>query len=399
MTIGRSRSTSRPASTGGPRRSRWCSASSAALIFGLRRRRSSCAASRPAGRVPRRRGDGRPQPAAQRADGASRWRSRWSCCSSAGLFLRSFLETRDTDPGFRREGVLLAAYDLPAAQRGRRSRARRSPRRLLERLRALPRVEAAAIASSVPLDIHGLPLARRSRVEGRVRADGRVDQALANTVTPGYFAVMGIPLVRGHGLRRPATTRAAPAAGDRQRGVRAPLPRRLEPLGRRLQARGRSYMIAGVVRNSLYNAFGEPPTPIIYFSYRDRPLARSARSTCGRAPGSETAVASAVRRTVRELDPDAAGLQRADAHDHVETNLIFRRIPARMFAVLGPLLLAARGDRHLRGRRLHRRRSARPRSACASRSARRREASSRQFVRESLSGHRRRARSPAGRSR
>ena len=30
-------------------------------------------------------------------------------------------------------------------------------------------------------------------------------------------------------------------------------------------------MIAGVARNSLYNAFGEPPTPIIYFSYRDSP--------------------------------------------------------------------------------------------------------------------------------
>src|SRR5207244_7553904 len=31
---------------------------------------------------------------------------------AAGLFLRSFTEARETDPGFRREGVLLAAYDF-----------------------------------------------------------------------------------------------------------------------------------------------------------------------------------------------------------------------------------------------------------------------------------------------
>ena len=46
----------------------------------------------------------------------------------AGLFFRNFMETRDTDPGFRREGVLLAAYDLagrnadPAFSRGTRRR-------------------------------------------------------------------------------------------------------------------------------------------------------------------------------------------------------------------------------------------------------------------------------------
>ena len=74
----------------------------------------------------------------------------------AGLFFRSFMETRDTDPGFRRDGVLLAAYDLS----GRSADAafnRDLAARALERLRALPGVEAAAIASSVPLDIHGLP--------------------------------------------------------------------------------------------------------------------------------------------------------------------------------------------------------------------------------------------------
>jgi hypothetical protein len=96
----------------------------------------------------------------------------------AGMFYRSFSETREADPGFRPEGVLLGAYDFsgrnPSEQDSRRFAAR-----LLDRLRALPGVEVAAIASSVPLltstacrcdrsrwkDAHAAtpPMTRRSR--------------------------------------------------------------------------------------------------------------------------------------------------------------------------------------------------------------------------------------------
>ena len=197
---------------------------------------------------------------------------------AAGLFLRSFLETRATDPGFRREGVLLAAYDLTGRSTDN-GFARAFAARLLEQLRALPSVEGAAIASSVPLDIHGLP-SRVFTVDGWVRAEAGFDQALANTVTPGYFAVMGIPLVAGKDFADLGDGTAPPQVIVNEAFVRRYLAR-LEPLGRRLQARGRSYEIAGVARNSLYNAFGEAPTPIIYFCTA---TARhgSGRFTCAR---------------------------------------------------------------------------------------------------------------------
>ncbi len=254
---------------------------------------------------------------------------------AAGLFLRSFLETRATDPGFRREGVLLAAYDL-TGRNTENGLALRFASRLLERLRALPSVEGAAIASSVPLDIHGLP-SRVFTVDGWVRAEPGFDQALANTVTSGYFAVMGIPLVAGKDFAGLDDATAPPQVIVNEAFVRRYLAR-LEPLGRRLQARGRSYEIAGVARNSLYNAFGEAPTPIIYFSYRDSPT-RVGEIHLRTRGGSDTAVASAVRGAVRELDPDLPVYNVRTLTAHVETNLLFRRIPARMFAVLGPMLL------------------------------------------------------------
>jgi len=253
----------------------------------------------------------------------------------AGLFFRSFRETRDTDPGFRREGVLLTAYDRSGQGRDAASH-RAFTGRLLERLRALPGVEGAAVASSVPLDIHGLPL-RPFALEGRARSTAAPDEALSNVVTPGYFGAMGIPLRAGADFAELTDTIAAPQAVVNEEFVRRYL-EGSEPIGRRLEANGRSYVITAVARNSLYDSFGEPPTPIVYFSYRDRPLSQGQIHVRTRA-GAELTLASEVRRVVRELDPSLPVYDVRTLADHVERNLVFRRVPARMFVVLGPLLL------------------------------------------------------------
>jgi hypothetical protein len=153
-------------------------------------------------------------------------------------------------------------------------------------------------------------------------------------------------------------------------------------VGRRLEIRGGRTSIAGVVRNSLYNAFGEPPTPIIYFSYRDRV---SPRATCtsGRARRRDGAWPAICAASSASSIPELPLYDIRTLSDHIEANLIFRRIPARMFSVLAPLLLllAAIGIYavvayavSLRTRR----------SACAWRSARRRRRLVAQFVGEHL---------------
>jgi predicted permease len=253
---------------------------------------------------------------------------------AAGLFFRSFSETRDIDPGFRREGVLLAAYDLT----GRRidsATSRDFVARVLDRLRALPAVEAAAVASSVPLDIHGLPL-RTFTLEGRAQRTEAPDQALSNTVTPDYFRVMGIPLVAGRDFADVRDT-AAPA----QAIVNEEFVRRFvdgEALGRSLEIRGRKYVTVGVVRNSISESFGEPPIPVIYLSYRDRPSAQGEIHVRTRG-GAELLLGPQVERVVHDIDPTLPVYDIRTLTDHVEKNLFLRRIPARMFVVLGPLLL------------------------------------------------------------
>jgi predicted permease len=254
---------------------------------------------------------------------------------AAALFLENFRSARQTDPRFRPEGVLLAAYDLSGRNPNDTSE-REFAARLLERLRSLPDVEAAAIATNVPLDLHGIP-ARPFTVQGRVRTQSGQDRAISNTVTPGYFKVMAIPLVEGNDFAD-MRDKAAPA----QAIVNEEFVRRYldgaDAIGRSLQTRAASFTITGVARNSVYDAFGEPAQPAVYFSYRDRPQDQGEIHLRTRS-GNETALASEARAVLRDLDPMLPLYDVRTFSQHIERNLYLRRIPARMFAVLGPLLL------------------------------------------------------------
>jgi len=254
---------------------------------------------------------------------------------AAALFVRSFSDTRDTDPGFRREGVLLAEYDLSGRNLDNAA-ARDFASRLLTRLRALPGVESAAIASQVPLDIHGLPL-RGFTLEGRAPSDAAPSRALSNIVTPDYFRTMGIPMTAGRDFAPLDDGATPPQAIVNEEFVRRFL-QDTEPLGRRLENRDRRYVIAGVVRNSLNESFGEKPTAVMYFSYRDRPSVMGQIHLRTR-PGNEALLGPDVERVVRELDPTLPVYDIRTLTDHVDKNLFLRRIPARMFVVLGPLML------------------------------------------------------------
>ena len=103
------------------------------------------------------------------------------------------------------------------------------------------------------------------------------------------------------------------------------------------EGRTAAYEIVGVVRNALYETFGEPPKPVLYFSYRDR--MGLAGQIHVRTRGPESTVIPDLRRIVREINPAFSLYDQRTLTEHVEKNLFFRRIPARIFAVLGPLIL------------------------------------------------------------
>jgi len=257
----------------------------------------------------------------------------------AGLFFQGFVETRDTDPGFKTEGLLLATYDLsgrPATADGCGNCISQFATRLLERLRTVPGIESVALASSVPLDIHGLPL-RSFTLEGRGQVQEAPDRALSNTVSNDYFKVMGVPIVAGRDFADMHDTTLGPQVIVNQEFVRRFVVG--EVVGRRLDYRGRTFTIAGVVRDSTYEAFGEPATPAIFFAFRDRPSV-VAEIHLRAKPGAEVTFAAEIQRAVRELDASLPVYNVRTMVDHIDRNLMLQKIPARMFLVIAPLLLA-----------------------------------------------------------
>jgi predicted permease len=254
---------------------------------------------------------------------------------AAALFFESFRSARQTDPRFRPEGVLLAAYDLSGRNPNDASE-REFAARLLERLRSLPDVESAAIATNVPVDLHGIPH-RSFTVQGRVRTEPGQDRAISNTVTPGYFKVMAIPLLEGNDFAEMVDSAAPAQAIVNEEFVRRYL-NGADAIGRNIQTRGGSFAIIGVARNSVYDRFGEPAQPAVYLSYRDRPADQGEIHLRTRN-GNETALTSEARAVLRDLDPMLPLYDVRTFSQHIERNLYLRRIPARMFAVLGPLLL------------------------------------------------------------
>ena len=254
---------------------------------------------------------------------------------AAALFLQSFRIARQTDPRFRPEGVLLAAYDLSGRNPDEASE-RDFAARLLGRLRSLPDVEAAAIATNVPLDLHGIPT-RAFTVEGRVRTEPGQDRAVSNTVTPGYFKVMAIPLQEGSDFAEMGDKAARAQTIVNEEFVRRYL-NGADAIGRRVKTRTGTFTIIAVARNSVYDAFGESPQPAFYFSYRDLPAIQGEIHLRTRG-GNETALASEARAVLRDLDPMLPLYDLRTFSQHIDRNLYLRRIPARMFVVLGPLLL------------------------------------------------------------
>ena len=151
-----------------------------------------------------------------------------------GLLLRGLTATQTIDPGFEFRNIAVATYDLLGGGYDP-AEAPVFQRRLLEEVRALPGVEAAAQAITEPLNTDtegtaiGLPTQDRSQFRG-------VD---LNGVTPDYFDVVGIPIVRGRAFEDADMTDGSTAAIVTESTARNLWPGE-EPIGQRLLDGGRA---------------------------------------------------------------------------------------------------------------------------------------------------------------
>ena len=265
----------------------------------------------------------------------------------AGLLGRSFARMMQIDLGFRPENVLKLTVVLPATQYKDDQQKAAFIERALERIRALPGVESAAVANVTPLSGYHSPL--NFDIEGRPPATpGAQPSAEYRAVGHDYFRTMGISLRRG----RPFTeqdVRQSPQVGG-VAIINEALARRYfpdeDPLGKRLalakDAAGWREII-GVARDVKHTGVIAEATPEIY--------APSLRSATGaydlvvRSAAAPAQIASAVRGQFRELDPNLPLFTVRTLEESVALNLARQRFAVALlgaFAAIG-LLLAAIG--------------------------------------------------------
>jgi predicted permease len=119
----------------------------------------------------------------------------------AALFARSFTNLARIDPGFDADDLLTFRLSLPAATYPGAARRALFHQELLDRLEALPGVEAAGLARCLPLQgwCGGNPV---SSPDSPLPAVAFRDIASIKRVSPGYFRALGIALARGRAIER-----------------------------------------------------------------------------------------------------------------------------------------------------------------------------------------------------
>jgi predicted permease len=216
---------------------------------------------------------------------------------TALLLARSLYNANKIEPGFELEGIDVAGFDLRLG--GYDSAAQPAfYGALLSRVRTLPGVEAAAWARVVPLT--------REREGGRVwlpneSGDDSAIIVSRNFVSPEYFRVLRVPIVRGRVFDDRDRT-GAPFVGI----VNETMARRTwpgqDPVGQTLLhgVSRRPMQVIGVVRDTKYRSIGEEPTPFVFISslQTNEPIMR----LLVRASG--PSVLPQVRAIVTELNPD-----------------------------------------------------------------------------------------------
>jgi putative ABC transport system permease protein len=258
--------------------------------------------------------------------------------ASTGLLVRSLLNTADTDPGFEPAGVLAFDLSLPDASYGSRDRRYAFASTLLDRLRALPGVEAAGTGMAIPFSGGGYGEFFLLPDSGENDAVlGRMD-----FVSPGYLEALGIRLLAG----RRFTEADNQLDGERVAIINDFTARRFYPagdaVGQPIVVQGQTWRIIGVVDDVVDRRLD---APFRAFAYVPSAFNLGTVSVALRTSVDPGRLVASVRAATADVDPGVAVARPRTLDRAMAESMLERRVVVALFltfAVAG-LLLAAIG--------------------------------------------------------
>lgn len=265
--------------------------------------------------------------------------------AGSALLVRSFVNLLNVDTGFASRGV--AALQVFAWDRNPQPGARRTFfDRAIEKVAALPGVEAAGAVQAMPFIESNIDIRGPFRIAGRPPAPaGEEPRSSFNTATPGYFTAMRIPLMRGRYLS-PADGPDAPRVVVISEALAERYWPGKDPMGDRIayRAGGESIEaeIVGIVGATRHEGLEAAPRLELFVPHAQAPT--GSMTIVARTSLDPQTIIEPAKAAVWEVDPLQAFYRTATLEDLVGRTLITRRFALLVlsgFAAIALMLAAA----------------------------------------------------------
>ena len=225
---------------------------------------------------------------------------------AGGLLMRSFALVTSANPGFDPTNVIEAEVSLPQFQYSTSQQWTAFSNELLARLHAQPGLRDSALAAPLPMDRQGQASLGFSIVGNSPLPTGKSNTADYTTVSPDYFRVMRIPLLRGRYFSDSDSPSNPNVAIISETLARRYFPNE-DPIGRQMRFgfppnSNVSREIIGVVGDLRDVALSLKPGPMMYVPFAQAPLYGG--EVVARSSSSASNVAAGIRQTVHSIDKE-----------------------------------------------------------------------------------------------
>ena len=266
--------------------------------------------------------------------------------TGAGLLMRSFAQLTSVNPGFEPNHVVKAMVSLPQFQYSTPKQWEAFAEELATRLQAQPGMQDSAIAGPLPIVDCCVTLAFQI-VGNPALEEGTADTANYVPVSPRYFSVMGIPLVRGRLFNASDSSSTVAVAVISEALAKRYFPNE-DPLGRHLTF---GFPVNGIVSREIVGivgdihdvSLGKEPGPMLYVPFAQAPLYGA--EVVVKSTLSASAVVGAIRAVTHGIDKNLPVTDIAPLPDVLNKSVAqprFRTLLLGLFAAMG-LMLAAVG--------------------------------------------------------
>jgi putative ABC transport system permease protein len=267
--------------------------------------------------------------------------------AAGGLMLKSFWRAQQAPLGFEPRNILMMTVSLPEARYDKEGKINAFYDKLLAKVSSLPSVTAAAIGVNVPFDdnewdssfhITGTPPYQ----------PGREPSAEMNFVSPDYFRVMGMPILRGRAfgpedvMDKPGTVIIDESLAARYFPGQDPIGKQLDN-NQTLKKDPPPLTIVGIVPRTRNEAPGEPNVESLNFPQIYLPFPQFSNTGVSLlvrvSSGDPLNLASAVKKEIQAIDPDQPVSAVSTMEKNIGASLAARRLTMTLLGSFAGLAL------------------------------------------------------------